>query len=135
MAAAIVGRGDWVLPLLHRPGAREKLPARPCAQRRQPRQALGPGRSCLPSLMHGQALVSQEGLRSQPANQREQGAEGYDWSLVPMLVWDHRALKAKLHVKQPMNAFMVWAQVACRKLADQYPHLHHAEQSKMLGKF
>ncbi|KAK9395575.1 transcription factor SOX-8 [Crotalus adamanteus] len=34
--------------------------------------------------------------------------KGYDWSLVPMPVWGHGALKAKPHVKQPMNAFQVW---------------------------
>ncbi|XP_039210489.1 transcription factor SOX-8-like [Crotalus tigris] len=60
--------------------------------------------------------------------------KGYDWSLVPMPVWAHGALKAKPHVKRPMNAFMVWAQVACKKLADQYPHLHNPELSKTLGR-
>ncbi|XP_015346099.1 transcription factor SOX-8 [Marmota marmota marmota] len=62
--------------------------------------------------------------------------KGYDWSLVPMPVrgGNGGALKAKPHVKRPMNAFMVWAQAARRKLADQYPHLHNAELSKTLGK-
>ncbi|KAL7373018.1 hypothetical protein ABVT39_025934 [Epinephelus coioides] len=60
--------------------------------------------------------------------------KGYDWSLVPMPTQGERGLKSKPHVKRPMNAFMVWAQAARRKLADQYPHLHNAELSKTLGK-
>ncbi|XP_016392284.1 transcription factor Sox-10-like [Sinocyclocheilus rhinocerous] len=59
---------------------------------------------------------------------------GYDWTLVPMPVRVNSSSKNKPHVKRPMNAFMVWAQAARRKLADQYPHLHNAELSKTLGK-
>ena len=60
--------------------------------------------------------------------------KGYDWSLLPVPAMGERALKSQPHVKRPMNAFMVWAQAARRKLADQYPHLHNAELSKTLGK-
>ncbi|XP_029014473.1 transcription factor SOX-10 isoform X2 [Betta splendens] len=58
----------------------------------------------------------------------------YDWTLVPMPVRVNAGSKSKPHVKRPMNAFMVWAQAARRKLADQHPHLHNAELSKTLGK-
>ncbi|KAF5303353.1 hypothetical protein FQR65_LT08266 [Abscondita terminalis] len=58
---------------------------------------------------------------------------GYDWTLVPIAT-KASSDKRKLHVKRPMNAFMVWAQAARRKLADQYPQLHNAELSKTLGK-
>uniref|UniRef100_A0A8C0VQN0 SRY-box transcription factor 8 n=1 Tax=Cyanistes caeruleus TaxID=156563 RepID=A0A8C0VQN0_CYACU len=61
------------------------------------------------------------------------GDDGF-YFLVPMPVRGNGSLKAKPHVKRPMNAFMVWAQAARRKLADQYPHLHNAELSKTLGK-
>ncbi|XP_054287722.1 transcription factor Sox-10-like [Macrosteles quadrilineatus] len=59
--------------------------------------------------------------------------QGYDWTLVP-IASKTSSDKRKSHVKRPMNAFMVWAQAARRKLADHYPHLHNAQLSKTLGR-
>ncbi|KAB7493675.1 Transcription factor Sox-18A [Armadillidium nasatum] len=42
--------------------------------------------------------------------------------------------RRKVHVKRPMNAFMVWAQEARRKLSGQHRQVHNAELSKSLGR-
>ncbi|XP_029491947.1 transcription factor Sox-10-like [Oncorhynchus nerka] len=100
-------------------------------------QLTGVGDDALSDVAGGISIKSDEDDDRFPIGIREavsQVLNGYDWTLVPMPVRVNSGSKSKPHVKRPMNAFMVWAQAARRKLADQYPHLHNAELSKTLGK-
>ncbi|XP_051987902.1 transcription factor Sox-10-like [Xyrauchen texanus] len=102
----------------------------------QPSQMSGVGDEAA-GVSSGVSVKSDEDDDRFPIGIREavsQVLNGYDWTLVPMPVRVNSGSKSKPHVKRPMNAFMVWAQAARRKLADQYPHLHNAELSKTLGK-